>query len=477
MIKRIITGTILFLCSMMMAYAGSVRISQIDTKTLLIDQQIRLYLSVTDPKGKPIENLRPENFAIFESADKKNFQAIPKIESFKSGTNYEEGISFLLLVDNSGSMYKTMGAQDTKKDSNRRITYAKKAVLSFLESIKNPKDRIGLAVYNKFYQTLTPPTNDRNQIRQNLEKINRSVGDPMYTEIYGSLRLAMKDFRSIRGRKAIIILSDGENRPSWPHSKKEHPIFGKKVIKYQEPLQDMQMEGISLYAINFGKRGTKQDKNLRIIARESGGATFNAHNENQLSRIYLKIMDQVLKEYVLSYKATMDPTSRKYVRVRYSTNAVSNETSRFYFSSTLFGTPPKELNYLYLIGLLLSPLLLALLTKVKFEKESDSSVLEVIGKNPGKIEQTVIALDQAQTIIGSSPNADMTIAGMPDIEEQHATVMFDEQINQYTIVGDGKLMVNNNPITTKILEPGDLININGVTMVFDQGEDDQTEKE
>ncbi|MBU3914878.1 hypothetical protein KKA14_05025 [bacterium] len=51
------------------------------------------------------------------------------------------------------------------------------------------------------------------------------------------------------------------------------------------------------------------------------------------------------------------------------------------------------------------------------------------------------------------------------------TIVFDSKSNQYTLIGEGKMMVNNKFVTTKILEPGDLINIDGTTMVFDEGTD------
>ena len=42
--------------------------------------------------------------------------------------------------------------------------------------------------------------------------------------------------------------------------------------------------------------------------------------------------------------------------------------------------------------------------------------------------------------------------------------------DHYQLIGNGKLTVNNQAIATKILESGDLINIDGVTMVFDEGQ-------
>jgi hypothetical protein len=38
------------------------------------------------------------------------------------------------------------------------------------------------------------------------------------------------------------------------------------------------------------------------------------------------------------------------------------------------------------------------------------------------------------------------------------------------VVGSGDLTVNNRPVKTKVLEPGDVIDVGGATIVFDDGE-------
>ena len=469
MLRKILLFQWLTLCILTIpAGAVSLRISQIDTQKLLINQEVNLYLSVTDDQGTPLENLSSTFFQLEESGGGKNYQAIPQFEAFRQGTNYEEGVNFLLLIDNSGSMYRTMAGEKTNQDGRRRISLAKAAVRSFLKSMTNPKDKVGLGIYNKLYHSFSRLDSDKEKVSQFVQQINREIGDANYTEIYGSLQLAVDEFRSTRGRKAIIILSDGENRPSYPHSKQEHPVFGKEVISYQTPLKSLQLEGISLYVINFGKKGEKKDRDLSRIAKETGGTTFDAYNQKQLGQVYLKIMDQILKEYVLTYRATMEPTDQKFIRVVFEGQGQKAETTRLYFSSTVFGTPPKELDPWILLALILPMGLLYWLSKIKFEKKTEFPALEVIGQGSGQVTTKIVNLDQAQTIIGSAPDAHLTIAGVPSIEEQHATIMFEENKNQYTLIGTGHLMVNNKAVTTKILEPGDLINVDGVTMVFDR---------
>ncbi len=460
---------VVFVATTPFCLADSVRISQIDSNRLLLNQQIKLYLSVTDDRGNPVVHLRKKHFRIFESADGKKYRNAAQIKNFQVGSNYENGVNFLLLIDNSESMYWTLEGGKTQNANRRRISYAKKAVTSFLKSISNPNDKVGLAVYNSYFNPFSGPIKDKVKIEQYLNDIERPTGDAIYSEIYGSVDLAVDEFRTTRGRKAIIILSDGVNNPLYHHTKKINGQFGEKNVPYTKPLKALQLEGISLYVVNFGKKGDKKDRLLGRIAARSGGMTFDAHNQKELRQVYLRIMDQVLKEFIVTYQATMEPADRKFVKVKYARNNRKSATTRFYLSGTVFGQPPDRINPLIFIAFVLAGVLLWLLSKVKFEKQRAEPSLEILNPGSGIVTTQVLSLGNGQTVIGSSSEADITIAGSPAINENHATIVFDEKKNQYTLIGKAKMMVNNQSVTTKILEPGDLINLDGTTMVFDEG--------
>ena len=89
----------------------------------------------------------------------------------------------------------------------------------------------------------------------------------------------------------------------------------------------------------------------------------------------------------------------------------------------------------------------------------------------------VVSLGGAKTVIGASPRADLTIAGSPQMKDQHATIVKDPRDSSYTIAdGGGDIMVNNQPVKTRKLEPGDVIDVGGSTIVF-EGEERSGESE
>ncbi len=470
MLKKIF---VLFVALMILQTVSSqsVRISQIDNGSLLLNQEIKLYISVTDANGRPIQSAAKSMFNVYESADGKNFKKIDDIINFVPKGNEKEGINFLLLIDNSGSMYDDMNGNATNDKDKMRITYVKKAVRDFLDSIKNPNDRIGVASFNSYYTLYTKPTADKSAINDYMDQIQRPAGDEGWTEIYSSLYLAIDEFNEIKGRKVIIILTDGENEPYYLNTKKPHRVFGNKVFSYKEPIVKAEEEGLSIFAVNFGKQGGKWDRNLSAIASNTGGVVFDAYSQDELSRVYAVINNLVLNEYILTYRATMDPSDRKLVKVEYTAAGGKNITgTRYYFSSMIFGMPLKNFNPLIFLVFLLALAGLYLLSLFKFKNTNPDATIEVIATQAGHVAGTqIVTLSDNKTVIGSSKDANMTIVGNTAVKSNHATIQFDKTTKQYTIVSEGSLTVNNRDVKKKHLESGDVINVGGTTIVFDEG--------
>ena len=175
--------------------------------------------------GSRCTDLPQQAFSVAESADGEHYTKLPVL-GFEPKAGANEGISFLLLIDNSGSMYDAPDATPTTDAARMKITHAKAAVRAFLASMTNPKDRVGLVVFNTRYHLLARPTADRERIASLLDQITKPIPDEAYTELYASLKTGSQEFAGISGRKAIIVLSDGENFPYFTHSGKPHPEYG-----------------------------------------------------------------------------------------------------------------------------------------------------------------------------------------------------------------------------------------------------------
>ncbi len=425
-----------------------------------------MYVSVTDDHGQPVEGLEQGAFSIAESPTVRASKHIPRISAFTPNAGAVAGITFLLLIDDSGSMYDTLDGKTTTDAAALRITHAREAVRTLVAGMTNPADRIGLAYFNTSYHLLSRPTTDRSRIVSLLDGIQRPASDQAYTELYASLFLAAQEFAGIQGRKAIIVLSDGENYPYALHAGKAHPVFGSRVFTFKEPITANQEEGNTIYAVSFGT-GSVPDRNLKDIALQTGGRIFDARNKDELAGVYDSIHRQVAAEYLLTWRATLAPAERKYVRATVAAPEGRASVTRFYFASTVFGLPVRALTLFLVIPLYpgVSPSLGP--DPPSPGRKGGPARLEVLQTQVGHSVTRVVPLTSAKTVIGGSPKADLTIAGAPQIREQHATIIFNPKDKSYTVVGTGDILVNNQQVKTRTLESGDVIDVGGATIVFD----------
>ena len=157
---------------------------------------------VTDTAGRPLSNLRQENFQLFEDG---------KPQTISNFGTTQTPFEIALLLDTSGS---------TRDD----VVLIRQAANSFIESLR-PGDRVGVVAFNTLengankiatVEVLTPLTSNRKALSQAVDNLGASNGTPYYDAL---LRIADDIFGQpptddVRGRRAIVALTDGVDSAS-----------------------------------------------------------------------------------------------------------------------------------------------------------------------------------------------------------------------------------------------------------------------
>jgi Ca-activated chloride channel family protein len=467
MMKNKILVSIILILSAGLCFADSVVVSQVDNSDLLTSQKIRVYVSATNARGNSISGLQKSDFTVYETPEGTKPPIKKEIIDFVSGANVNEGINMLFLIDNSGSMYTDIGGRATKNESAWRMTYAKKAIDELLPNIKNPADRLALLSFNVKTDTDISLTDDKASIKQALADIRQPVDNERFTELHESLYYAITKMSDIRGRKVIILLSDGEDYPYKPPAGEMHPQFTERQ-GLTSALDLAQREGISVFTIGIGDGGF--NTKLKSISNETGGSYYNARNLNQLNGIYTDIQERVLSEYLMTYYAGMEPADRKSVTVELKRGGAALTGARSYYSSTLFGKPQIPLYPWIFAFILLALLFLFVLWKLKPQNKKAAASLEVLSVEGRKtrIQPMTIMESQHEVTISGDSDADLTISG--DSKLANSEVKLFKEGADYTLMSSqGNIKVNNQPVKAKKLRSGDLITVGTTTIVFDGG--------
>ncbi len=200
------------LCSTDMAQTDGTTTLKVDVKTVLLPVTVR------DKHGKLIENLTKTDFALTEDskAEAINYFA----------TNANLPLTLGLLVDTSGSVRSVLAEE-------------KAASQHFLETMmSNEKDSAFVIQFDREVELLQDLTSSKDKLRKALDEVGTAppappdggTGDPDDTssgsgqprarrgggtKLYDAIYLAANELMSKQqGRKALIVLTDGEDRGS-----------------------------------------------------------------------------------------------------------------------------------------------------------------------------------------------------------------------------------------------------------------------
>ena len=441
-------------------WGQNISISQMDTSKLFTSSSLDCYVRLTDTEGNPAETYgkMEDRFSLFHIEENKNIY-LP-VQEIQKNADSRDGITFLLLLDNSGSMYESA---DGKTDENR-ISIAVRAAKTFFSRLDPEKDRGGLALFNREYRLLARPDRNTRSLEDTFTAVEIPSREESYTELYYTIVKAAEDMGKTAGRKAIILLSDGENYPYFKKSGKPHPVIGKDYFMPEQASAALAENEVTLYAVNFSK---EKDIPLAEIALFSGGRVFDAADEAELTGVYENIKVSINEEYRIKVKVPVTFSRTPAIEVEY--NKQSSDR-RAYSPALIFGSGKLTSFTPAIILIITGIFLLGILFFIKLEKSANQAELTQLPAGRGKAFIKTLLLSSPNTVIGGSRSADYTITEIPELADSHATIMHNEKTENYTLISSREIKVNNKPVKKRILKPGDVINIEGATMVFDAPE-------
>jgi VWFA-related protein len=250
---------------------------------------VELYTSVL-AKGRPVTGLKKENFQILEDG-------VPQdLDGFEVVTNLP--LSLGIGVDTSGSMEES-------------IVEAQKAAVEFLKDVMTKKDRSFLVTFDNEPQLVSRFTTDRDKLAQALAGL-RAQGS---TALWDALVYGLYQYQGTKGRKAYVILTDGEDRCSH--------------FTFEAALDYAKKTGVAVYFIGLRIGSTQLDVRHKLtrVARETGGLVYYVESAKGLARIYAEINEELRSQYLLSYVPQNKSVSNQWRKIEVKMTP-SNLTAR-----------------------------------------------------------------------------------------------------------------------------------------------------
>ena len=240
---------------------------------------VELPVTVTDKGGLPVTDLKEADFTVLENGKPQ------KITTFNYASNLP--IAAGVLIDHSGSM-------------KPRMEQAKSAALEFFKKIMRPGDRAFVTGFAFDAKSQSPFVTDVSSLESQVRAIPEASGG---TALYDAIVTGLYRFRTLQGRKALIILTDGEDTTSR--------------TSYEEMLTYARSARVPLYFIGVGlsifdASGTNKMKSL---AAETGGIAYFIHDIKQIGETYAQLEKDLRSQYLIAYNTQSTTKDRAYRKV------------------------------------------------------------------------------------------------------------------------------------------------------------------
>ncbi len=259
-----------------------------DTLTIIRKRvdEVNVVFTVTDKRDHFVKDLTQNDFRVYD--DGKPAQSI---QSFNRQTNLPLRVG--LLIDASNSV-------------RDRFKFEQEAAIEFLNQIIRPRfDKAFVIGFDTTPEVTQDFSDDPEALSKGVRMLRAGGGTAMYDAIYFACRdkLMQADKGVIATRRAIILLSDGEDNQSR--------------VSREEAVEMAQRAEVIIYAISTNTSGLKLrgDKVLEHFAEETGGKAFFPFKIEDVSNAFAEISDELRSQYAISYKPADFEADGKYRKI------------------------------------------------------------------------------------------------------------------------------------------------------------------
>jgi VWFA-related protein len=265
---------------------------------------VQLFYNVKDKKGALIPNQTKDDFELFEDGKPQT------VKYFAAESNLP--LTLGILIDSSGSQARVLEME-------------KEVGGAFLNDILREKDEAFVIDFDVNVDLLQDFTNDVRRLKAalNKAKINTGggggslpglgggpipTGNPRGTLLYDAVYLAAHDELAHEvGRKAMILLTDGEDQGSQ--------------LRIRDAIEAAQKSDSICYVLLIADRGFyggigySGDSEMKKLANETGGRVIEVGNKfDKLKDAFDQIAKELRSQYNIGYtptNPTLDGTFRK----------------------------------------------------------------------------------------------------------------------------------------------------------------------
>jgi Ca-activated chloride channel family protein len=248
---------------------------------------VNLNVSVTDVRGRYVKDLQDNDFVVLEDGVQQNLLMFARDDI---------PVSLSLLIDTSGSMAD-------------KLQVAQDAALRFIRNLR-AGDTAQIVQFNERVTVLQDFTDDLAALEAAIRKTRPSGATALHTAVYVALKELSNSRRGELRRRAVVLLSDGEDTSS--------------SVSEQQVVELGRRSEINVYAISIRHHQPSESERanydrsvhfLTTLARETGGEVHLASAVGELEPLYGRIAEELRTLYTIGYVSANERRDGKWRKV------------------------------------------------------------------------------------------------------------------------------------------------------------------
>ena len=240
---------------------------------------VQLHISALDKENKFVKGLGESDFKVQEDGRPQAITGFELAEKLP--------LTIGLVVDGSGSMDQSM-------------PFVHDASAELFRGLMRDKDKGFVIEFREQPRMIQELTADSAA----LQRAAREPEARGATALYDSIVLGLYQFRTLQGRKALIVVTDGADN----HSHVDYDTLLRYCRSAGAPIYFI---GIKISALDFGVR-----KAINEISRESGGEVFHVNNADKVADVTKRIEEELRSQYIVAFRTDSQKPDGEYRAVQ-----------------------------------------------------------------------------------------------------------------------------------------------------------------
>lgn len=256
---------------------------------------VNVFVTVTDALGSPVAGLKKENFILEEDGH------VQKIAVFDK----QSGVPLSIAL-----------AIDTSLSTRRDLPLEQVSAKHFAHAILRPVDALSVYAFSEsVYDTTKGYTSDLKRIDEGIDHIRVGAATALYDAIY----LASRTLDHRKGRKVIVLITDGGDTISR--------IDYKEAVRAAEEAEAIVYSIIIVPIENSAGRETGGEHALIQLSEDTGGKYYYATSNSQLDNAFEKISDELRTQYLLAYYPSQQTSFSEFRRLEVQLTGVPDASA------------------------------------------------------------------------------------------------------------------------------------------------------